>query len=392
MVSSSLFFEDIPFKKEKIYPLLHFLNNEGRTFFILKSHQNSLKDGIMDASFLHDVTKFLGFFFCLHPLYILKTIALSVLIYKKAKMNFLLVFVTLLKGVSFYRAQEWIFKHLLRKTNVNTIIFTDFCSYLGAVKASKNAHIQSVDLQHGMFGADDPTYRWPLYAQKELPIPSTLVVHGKWWKKIVLATTLWQEKDVFIYAPQELFQHAIHPSSQKFIIWATQWTTRSHSMHFLPLLLKEIDEHNMDIMVCIKLHPSDHDFREAYETIQKAFPKSCFIAPENVTIYPLIAQSLGVVSYGSTVILEALALKIPSISLCCDGMEHGFGGLFSLHDIDDCVPHITHPQELIHILKTHVLNDEALNHWKNNVFMLSKRFYREDAQSLVQRMQAWNLI
>lgn len=237
-------------------------------------------------------------------------------------------------------------KMLLQRMNPKVIVET--CSYDSGPMAmnlvARRQGIPIVELQHGLISRSHAGYAYFLPAdyQGELPLPNKMLVYGEVFKKAIIeagdafnagmiVVTGFPRMARFMGRVEREGRDTIRRETRRrlslgyrqFVVVATmQPTTSSCLSAFLGRALKELS--GMDVVLCIKPHPSELGTWQSSYSDLLADPHVRVVFDKDVDLYELLIASDIHVTVYSTVFLESFALGAPNILVNCPGYEYAF--------------------------------------------------------------------
>ena len=204
---------------------------------------------------------------------------------------------------------------------------------------AKRQNIPVIELQHGIITKTHIGYTYfiPTNYVGNRPLPNKILVYGEAFKNAILTfgnafsseniiTTGFPRLNNFLKENQSrkkdirtAVRRKLGISNDAFLVTiSSQPTTNIYLSKFLKkLLLLE-----KDIIICIKLHPSEVDNRKLIYQNISSHPQIKIVTDKTVNIYELLISSDVHVTVASTVFFECLALGVPNIILKGPGYSH----------------------------------------------------------------------
>lgn len=384
------------FNDQIIGDTLNLIEKEKELILITQEQNEKFFKKAFSIDIIHSIIKIFSIFYVFNIKILYNAFLLSKICSNDVPLNFFVLFKTFLKSLIFASAQKTIYMYIFKKIKPKKIFLTDFCSHLGAINAAQSLGIESIDIQHGMFGPNDPTYSWPNLPKEKMPIPEKLIVWGDWWVQALSLQKTWENKDIYTSPPAYLADlkrtHKNKKNEKIKILFATQWVARNHSISFIINFLNIVKKQNIDIEFLIKLHPADMSFKNLFIDIEKKFKNICFVIDFSVDTYELILNSSVVVSYASTILIESIILEIPAISICCSTMQGGFNELFNFSENINKIHHIYDEYQLLNFIQNNFLDEDQQKKILNKNIECSNFLFKDDGMNLYKRIIKWKLM
>ncbi len=275
------------------------------------------------------------------------------------------------------RAAKIIYKHILRFeserilaklflkfSNIKVLVFYYGLGKLSYIAAAKELGIATIEIQHGIFGKDDPGYKWneeSLRYKKSLIVPDKILVFGKHWQDILCNDGFWSRQEVIATGSSlmDMFISNLDKNIQEKtnalnIVFPTQWIVREESIKFFMEFFKLLSERKAaGVNVQIKLHPAETEYLDTYRKMQEIYPDYCDLITSNKSSLSYIYQSDLTVGYFSTCLLESLGLGVPVVSICGEYAGGGFSGYYKIDDIESIMTHLHTPEQLLEFVLTY---------------------------------------
>lgn len=256
----------------------------------------------------------------------------------------------------------------------------------GMLAATKNYGIKFIDLQHGLINNYHPQYQYAEELKKykkHMALPDVIGTFGKMHKDILLRNCFWEENEIAVLGSYRIFlyrnQHIeVTESSgeENIILVPTQWTVFNE----LKFLLEKLSAFgDRKYRVILKLHPLEkEESRVYYKEAGRKY--SDWLAIEEGDVYNLIKRARVVMGFDSTVLLEAVSLSKPTITLGIQSMPDGIHDLIGSDTLKDALrlmplDNITH----LHSLLNKSIEDPAFyTEWELAVKRRSEELYATD--------------
>lgn len=192
----------------------------------------------------------------------------------------------------------------------------------GLLLALKKNHIQSIELQHGLFSLSDIDYVFPSRI-KEIRdrafFPDRMLTFGPFWKNLLLKGFEFREDqiDSIGYYPyvnnqaKERLSRQLEPFVQNrgILLVATQFFLEKEYCDYVRWLSHDILEKKQPYVIIVKLHPGDNP--RLYESLKSL--ENVKIVAGNINDYLSISDAL--ISIFSTTLYDAIRYDVPSFAL-----------------------------------------------------------------------------
>lgn len=245
------------------------------------------------------------------------------------------------------------------------------------IYAGNLAGIKTFGIQHGIITEASVSYIIPSLDKNY--IPNMTFLWGNEFKKILIEKTkVYDEDNVkivgqirtdYLYKKlKEIDCKSDNSNSIVKILYATQYI-KDLTEEATEILFKSLSNYNKEYELLVKLHPADNFFNIYDDLIKKYNIKNIKIT-KDIDIYDAIIWSDVIVSVHSTVNLEALLLKKPSICILLS--KYWDQGNFVKNNISIGVKN---SEEFIEYLNN--MNDSK---FESNKIYLENNFYRVDGK------------
>ncbi|HLD16424.1 MAG TPA: hypothetical protein VJB02_01755 [Coxiellaceae bacterium] len=275
------------------------------------------------------------------------------------------------------------YKYLFRRTQAIKLFIQDPDAKPGEVAAAKLLKIPVVEIQHGMFGPDDVDYSWKSTARKlksYMPVSDQILVYGSAWKDILLSNGFWHESEIKVIAHSEInfYRRLKNRPSRLYqpiiLLFPTQNHVRSKGIYFLKALLDYQAKKKENLFkVIIKIHPTEWRMSSCYEKLSVDFPRSCYVLPLKANSYLSLLDAHIVIGFSSLMMIEAVALQIPAISIG-EKEDGGFCEIYHLEQLKKWIPHFCDPIALYDYLK-YLAQEQRYLALQENLREISESFY-----------------
>ncbi|MBN8855490.1 MAG: hypothetical protein BGO55_27755 [Sphingobacteriales bacterium 50-39] len=234
----------------------------------------------------------------------------------------------------------------------------------GFMAAALSLGIPFIDLQHGLIDRCYPQYIYHPVMRSlkgELVIPAYVGVFGRMHQDILLSNGFWDSKEVPILGSSKVEMNrsafAGTGTAGNLILLPTQWTCFEETKAVLNALTR-MDAPGFKIV--LKLHPLEPDaYVEYYRNLALEKKDMIAFADRDVNIYELILQARLVVGFDSTVLLEAVSLGRPCITLTTPNAPKGILSLVDAEGLSDAIRAVAYddPGSLSELLSTAVTDE-----------------------------------
>ena len=283
-----------------------------------------------------------------------------------------LIFSTRNKIIIQITAAEIILNRFKPKVIVETVSYDSGTVALNLI--AKRQNIPVIELQHGIITKNHIGYIYfiPSDYTKNKPLPDKILVYGEAFKKAILRTgNAFSSKDIIVTGFPRLNNFLSQAQSKREFIRVearkklgidnniflatitSQPITNSYLSHFLEKAIPLLEK---NIIICVKLHPSElDDWGTIYRDIS-FHPQVKIVSDNDINLYELLISSDVHATVCSTVFLECLALGIPNVIL------KGPGYSFVLELVkEDEILIADNPEEFVKLLNKLKLNKNSRN-------------------------------
>ncbi|MES1221197.1 MAG: hypothetical protein ABUT20_37195 [Bacteroidota bacterium] len=294
---------------------------------------------------------------------------------------------TFLQNVLEGFCSEYKYSILFLKTIRPKLIITSERLGAGLLAASKKLGIPSIDLQHGLIDQHHAQY---IYAKKmrsikdSLIIPSFLGVFGRLHKNVLLFDEFWSEQEVVILgnsriqANREKYKQDISGAGEKFVLIPTQKTT---FRDLKTLLEKLIASDGLKCKVILKIHPLEPQANMAvYETLASRKPDWIQIATKDLNTYELMMKARLVIGFDSAVLLEAVSMMRPCVTLTTAAAPRGIHGFYPNGGLEEAIipVKVDETATLTDLINQVVEDDSFYREWIKKLDIYSDNLYSKD--------------
>ncbi len=261
-----------------------------------------------------------------------------------------------------FRVRKWLYGLLFARSGVRAVAVTDAGGKTGEVAAAKSLGLPVVEVQHGMFGHDEPDYAWVQAHRgfgRAMPLPDAIIVFGPLWKRELARNDYWRDQDILLanspiltsYRRSEPVRRR-ERGSPLVVLFATQWYVRSDAIAFLSAALDLQRKSGARVFqLRVKLHPAEIAAERDYAALAETFPEDCVLAPAATEAFAEILQADLVTGYTSMMLLEAIGLGVPALSIGTGAGKEGFCTAFGIEELRDVVPEVDTPAKFIEQLR-----------------------------------------
>jgi hypothetical protein len=264
----------------------------------------------------------------------------------------------------------------------------------GLFAAAHKQNIKTIDLQHGIIDSFEPMYQFagslkPFKAK--MLLPDIIGLWGMRHKCILSKRGFWNEEDLYVLGNQRLHinrRKLAGRAKDDIVVFPTQWTVFEETKQLLEELGKVRYKH---FKLILKLHPAEPDpFKEYYLRFLQKNSDWMTIATADEDIYELFARAKLVVGFNSASMIEAAALKTPSITLTTAEMPFGIydflGSDIPMNGIKRVA--LQDATDLIGLIHKAIADVSFYRRWQEEAATLAALFFSEDyeanARTLIQ--------
>jgi hypothetical protein len=257
-----------------------------------------------------------------------------------------------------FRVRRWLYRLLFARSGVRAVAVTDAGGKTGEIAAAKSLGLPVVEVQHGMFSHDEPDYAWVRAhrgAGREMPLPDAIIVFGPLWRRELARNDYWRDKEILLASNPVLNSYRSSAPMRRreresplVVLFATQWYVRADAIAFLNAALDlQRSSGSRLFQLRIKLHPAEHAAERDYAKLAQTFPEDCVLAPASSEAFAEILQADLVTGFTSMMLLEAIGLGVPALSIGTGAGKEGFCTAFGIEELRDVVPEVDTPARFI---------------------------------------------
>ncbi len=277
--------------------------------------------------------------------------------YKKNKaLDFELELVTIKKWVYHFYAEFIFYKLFYLLTNPRAIIITDQLA-AGKVAAAISNNIRTIELQHGLIDEYKPDYilnKKMDQIRDSLPLPEKIGVFGDYYKDILLRQAFWKPEEIIPLGTfrMDLYRNkisSIPPKNNRIISFPAQWNSFQELSDILTYILLNFKS---AFTLYIKAHPQEPPENiEWYRKLAEQNKDVVKFFYSEYNIYEVIASSDLVIGFDSSMLLEAVALIKPVITITSKTSPRGvYSHIPSNNELRECIKLISNKDELSSLL------------------------------------------
>ncbi|MEZ5446127.1 MAG: hypothetical protein R3F45_10170 [Gammaproteobacteria bacterium] len=261
-----------------------------------------------------------------------------------------------------FRVRRWLYRLLFARSGVRAVAVTDAGGKTGEVAAAKSLGLPVVEVQHGMFSHDEPDYAWVRAHRgsgRAMPLPDAIIVFGPLWRRELARNEYWRDQEILLASNPILVSYRRgapvrrrERESPLVVLFATQWYVRSDAIAFLGAALDlQRRSGSRVFQLRVKLHPAELAAERDYAALAGTFPEDCVLAPAATEAFAEILQADLVAGYTSMMLLEAIGLGVPALSIATGAGKEGFCTAFGIEELRDVVPEVDTPARFIERLR-----------------------------------------
>ena len=258
-----------------------------------------------------------------------------------------------------YASEYLFYSFILKATKPKVVISSERAGY-ALFGVTENLKIASVDLQHGVIDKYHPQY---IYSKKlksikkTLSLPTYVGVFGQIHKNLMLANGFWDQNDIKVLGSYRI-EHVrakhniVHKSNEsKIILIPTQWNIIDDFILLIKNLLEFIPDSKYKVF--LKLHPLEPKSNiDRYLQLKESLGNHIEFVDKSANTYNLIAKSFVVMGFDSAVLLEAVSLQKPVITITNNVLPDGILGYYNDDKLEIAIKRISlsNIQELVIVL------------------------------------------
>lgn len=285
-----------------------------------------------------------------------------------------------------------LFRRLFRRWRVRAVVVLDPDGKVPEVAAAKSLGLPVVEVQHGMFGPQEPDYSWTAAhrrAAAPMPVADQVVVFGPLWRSALVGAGYWDERAVrqaaspvigaYRRARAETYA-APAPGAPLRLLFASQGYVRDHALPFWRAALERQGADRL-FHLRIKVHPMEVADRAAYDALAAAFPDACTVVAGADAAYPEMLHADVVAGYTSLMLVEAIGFGIPAVGIRGGAAAEGLAATFGMPELARAVEEVDGPEALLARLRA-ARDDDGLAGWRERAAALSGMVFDLDGESV----------
>lgn len=253
----------------------------------------------------------------------------------------------------------------------------------GFMAAALSLKIPTIDLQHGIIDKNHPQYMYDVAmarVKETMVLPTKIGVFGDLHRETLLQSGFWQPVDITTLGSSRVDDNRKRGSSARpkpgTILLPTQWTCFEQTRFVLDVLS---NSHQHAHSIWLKLHPLEPEaYANFYRQLQEKHPTtSISVLNKDADIYEWIRKARLVIGFDSAVLLEAISLGKPCITLTTPSSPRGILSLFDSACLEKAILSVPYdaPAELETII-SRAMNDETFyGDWVQRAEQMSQHLY-----------------
>jgi hypothetical protein len=227
------------------------------------------------------------------------------------------------KTLALKKIRTNLYKKFFKKTTPKLIVLPVYYNNYYAIIAAKELNIPVVELQHGIITNSHLAYNYPPLKRKSNVVPDYILTFGDYWrKKISLPIESKNIRSIGFKFFNMQYKKYSNYKRKKIITFISQASIGNKLSKIASDLEKKI---NNEFKIIYKLHPGEtRNWKKKYPWLIKNKIK---VIHNEIPLYKILAESNILIGVCSTVIYEAIGMKIPKIILL------NLPGVEELHDL-----------------------------------------------------------
>ncbi len=252
-----------------------------------------------------------------------------------------------------FRVRFWFLRRLFEASKVRSVVVLDWDGKVAEVAAGKAVGARVTEVQHGMFSTDEPDYSWTA-AHRDvanfMPIPDRVVVFGPFWARQLAVAGYWRPGEIVEainpvlgpYRQERADTYQRRPDRPLIVLFPTQPYVREAALKLFGTALEAQASgcgysRKPQFRLRVKVHPLERQHTEAYAALARLHPDTCEIVGNERDAFAEMLKVDVVAGYTSLMLLEAVALGIPVLSLRGGSAPEGFCDTFGTGEIRDAL-------------------------------------------------------
>jgi hypothetical protein len=301
-----------------------------------------------------------------------------------------------LELITYFYAELVLYKFLWRLLKPKRVFIADGIPR-GVMAASRFCNIPVHEFQHGFVSEKKADYIIAgdfKACKNKMVVPNFILVFGQYFKDLLLKPGFWTENEVKVIGSYPLdkartsctFQMP-EQGEKTYVLWATQPTTFADARKVLEgLLLQKIQ----DTIFHFKMHPLEPTAqKDWYMDLIDKYPHSFKLIPSNYNFFEALKGKHLLISFHSTVLLEAIALGYPVMSVTTEKFRKGINDLVTT-DVSDAIRPVKDAEEIMEVIRKFRSSPSYANQWTERCKAQGNYFFAEDYQQHLQQFFAIN--
>ena len=297
----------------------------------------------------------------------------------------------ILELVSYFYAEFALYKFLWKLLKPQRVFIADGIPR-GVTAASRFYKIPVYEFQHGFISEKKADYIIAgdfKACKNNMVVPDFILVFGQYFKDLLLKSGFWTEKEVKVIGSYPLdkarkmvaFQmpekEVIH------VLWATQPTTFADAKRLLEDLVMK---NTQGMIFYFKMHPLEPVIQqEWYNNLANKYPDNFRSTPLNCNFFEALKEKHLLISFHSTVLLEAIALGYPVISITTEKFINGINDLVTT-DVTNAIRPVKDAEEIIKVIRKFGSSFSYVNQWTKDYKEQGGYFFAEEYQRNIQHL------
>ncbi len=272
----------------------------------------------------------------------------------------------------------------LRTVRPKLIISSEQLGY-GFLAAATRLSITSLDLQHGIIDRFHPQY---IYAGKmkairdKLIIPSYIGVFGNLHKNVLLHDDFWSQEEIVtlgsdrIQSNREKYALQKNGDGERDLVFLPTQKTIFREMKALLEELLAMDQ--LKFKVVLKIHPLEPKRNvDAYELLATQKPGFIEIAGRESNVYAVMMKARLVVGFDSAVLLDAVSLLKPCVTLTTPSAPNGVHEFYLNGELEDIIKSVKvcDTIALIDLINRSIEDEVFYKEWSDELSGYSSNLY-----------------
>lgn len=261
----------------------------------------------------------------------------------------------------------------------------------GMLAAARECRIPVLDLQHGLIDTFHPYYQYSGGLRRyksQMIVPDLLGVFGEAHRDSLLQPGFWSPEDIAVVGSRQISEarrvDCPQPTHRQ-VFFPTQWVLPQETRRLVRHLLQDATREGF--LLTLKPHPLEAlQVVQEYRSLAESHKGHLRLADQNEDLAGLIRSSHLTIGFDSTVLLEAVALGRPVVSVGTDSMPRGIHDLLEVPGLEEAIQTVplVDTEQLSGLLRQAFLDESLYRDWCASAHRAGQRLFAFDYESRVK--------